>query len=73
MFGNQTLLCQVVLPVRSCAAAIRPESREGLAGVVSGPLRGALRKRDSCELGCFAEFKTIQADLPVSRWQADAR
>ena len=23
MFGNQTLLCQVVLPVRSCAAAIR--------------------------------------------------
>jgi hypothetical protein len=22
MFGNQTLLCQVVLPVRSCAAAI---------------------------------------------------
>ena len=25
MFGNQTLLCQVVLPVRSCAAAIRPD------------------------------------------------
>jgi len=23
MFGNQTLLCQVVLPVRSCAAALR--------------------------------------------------
>jgi len=22
MFGNQTLLCQVVLPVRSCAAAM---------------------------------------------------
>ena len=25
MFGNQTLLCQMVLPVRSCAAAIRPD------------------------------------------------
>src|SRR6516225_6695084 len=25
MFGNQTLLCQVVLPVRSCAAALRHE------------------------------------------------
>jgi hypothetical protein len=25
MFGNQTLLCQVVLPVRSCAAAIRSD------------------------------------------------
>src|SRR5262249_61157291 len=25
MFGNQTLLCQVVLPVPSCAAAIRPD------------------------------------------------
>jgi hypothetical protein len=25
MFGNQTLLCQMVLRVRSCAAAIRPD------------------------------------------------
>ena len=25
MFGKQTLLCKVVLPVRSCAAAIRPD------------------------------------------------
>jgi hypothetical protein len=25
MFGNQTLFCQVVLPVRSCAAAIRQD------------------------------------------------
>ena len=31
MFGNQTLLCQMVLPVRSCAAAIRPD-RRGLGG-----------------------------------------
>jgi hypothetical protein len=72
MFGNQTQLCQVVLPVRSCAAAIRPESREGLAGTVSGAASRGPAKKDRCQLGCFAEFKTIQADLPVSRWQADA-
>jgi hypothetical protein len=27
MFGNQTLLCQVVLPVRSCAAALRRKTK----------------------------------------------
>jgi hypothetical protein len=34
MFGNQTLLCQVALPVRSCAAATRPD-RERARGPVS--------------------------------------
>ena len=41
MFGNQTLLCQVVLPVRSCAAAIRPDRerawRARSAGRFEGP------------------------------------
>jgi hypothetical protein len=27
MFGNQTLLCQVALPVRSCAAALRCKNK----------------------------------------------
>jgi hypothetical protein len=27
MFGNQTLLCQVVLPVRACAAALRRKNK----------------------------------------------
>jgi hypothetical protein len=27
MFGNQTLLCPVVLPVRSCAAALRRKNK----------------------------------------------
>jgi hypothetical protein len=41
MFGNQTLLCQMVLPVRSCAAAIRPDRerawRARSAGRFEGP------------------------------------
>jgi hypothetical protein len=38
MFGNQTLLCQVVLPVRSCAAAIRPDRERALRARPAGRL-----------------------------------
>ena len=70
MFGNQTLLCQVVLPVRSCAAAIRPDRERAWRARSAGRFEGPCDKGQV--LGCFAEFRTIQADLPVSRWQADA-
>jgi len=71
MFGNQTLLCQMVLPVRSCAAAIRPDRERAWRARSAAASRGPATK-DRCQLGCFAEFRTIQADLPVSRWQPDA-
>jgi hypothetical protein len=39
MFGNQALLCQVVLPVRSCAAAIRPDRESGRRGAYASRRR----------------------------------
>jgi len=49
-----------------------PNRERASAGAVSKAASRGPAKKDRCQLGCFAEFKTIQADLPVSRWQADA-
>jgi hypothetical protein len=40
MFGNQTLLCQMVLPVRSCAAAIRPDRERAWRARSAGRFEG---------------------------------
>jgi hypothetical protein len=65
MFGNQTLLCQMVLPVRSCAAAIRPDREglgEGVGGAASGPLRVACDKGQvPWRARLLARLRTIQA------------
>ena len=57
MFGNQTLLCQMVLPVRSCAAGIRPDRERAWRARSAGRFEGP------CDKG-LAEFRTIQADCP---------
>ena len=51
MFGNQTLLCQVMLPMRSCAAA----RFEGLV------------TKDRCpgELGCLPDSEHIEPFVDV--------
>ena len=65
MFGNQTLLCQMVLPVRSCAAAIRPDRerawRARSAGRFEGPcdkgqVPARLLRRIQNDLGGPAHF-----------------
>ena len=65
MFGNQTLLCQMVLPVRSCAAAIRPDrARAWRAG--SGPLRYSANSSLRCSTSSRKVARTSRSGRPSS-------
>jgi len=64
MFGNQTLLCQVVLSVRSCVAAIRPED---LSPAVS-PQVGRLESEETAMPGHFCHMEAPHKKLRLPEW-----